>query len=85
MKERASANESISVRVQALGIRRFCRLDARRVGWRQRWRCEAINGDRASLEMAEVATERLRLRDTDIGWPLEELPWLALHPEASRR
>ncbi len=25
------------------------------------------------VEMAEVATERLRLRDTDIGWPLEEL------------
>lgn len=25
------------------------------------------------LEMAEVATERLRLRDTDIGWPLEEM------------
>lgn len=23
--------------------------------------------------MAEVATERLRLRDTDIGWPLEEM------------
>jgi hypothetical protein len=61
------------------------------------------------VEVAEVATERLRLRDTDIGWPLEELwvtgdllgpadtleagsvvlvldvpidelPWLALHP-----
>lgn len=27
------------------------------------------------VEMAEVATERLRLRDTDIGWPLEE-PWV---------
>jgi hypothetical protein len=26
--------------------------------------------------MAEVATERLRLRDTEIGWPLEEL-WVA--------
>lgn len=25
------------------------------------------------IEMAEVATERLRLRDTDIGWPLEEM------------
>ena len=25
------------------------------------------------VEMAEVATDRLRLRDTDIGWPLEEL------------
>lgn len=25
------------------------------------------------FEMAEVATERLRLRDTDIGWPLEEM------------
>lgn len=25
------------------------------------------------VEMAEVASERLRLRDTDIGWPLEEL------------
>lgn len=25
------------------------------------------------VEMGEVATERLRLRDTDIGWPLEEL------------
>jgi hypothetical protein len=25
------------------------------------------------IEMAEVASERLRLRDTDIGWPLEEL------------
>ena len=25
------------------------------------------------VEMAEVATERLRLRDTDIGWPLEEM------------
>lgn len=25
------------------------------------------------VEMAEIATERLRLRDTDIGWPLEEL------------
>jgi hypothetical protein len=25
------------------------------------------------VEMAEVATERLRLRDTDIGWPLEQL------------
>lgn len=24
-------------------------------------------------EMAEVASERLRLRETDIGWPLEEL------------
>lgn len=31
----------------------------------------------ARLEgMAQVATERLRLRDTDIGWPLEEL-WVA--------
>ena len=65
------------------------------------------------VEMAEVATERLRLRDTDIGWPLEELwvtgellgqadtldagavvlvldvpvdelPWLALHPASER-
>lgn len=25
------------------------------------------------VEMAEVATERLRLRDTDIGWPLEAM------------
>lgn len=25
------------------------------------------------VEMADVASERLRLRDTDIGWPLEEL------------
>lgn len=25
------------------------------------------------VEMAEVATERLKLRDTDIGWPLEEM------------
>lgn len=25
------------------------------------------------VEMAEVATERLRLRDTDFGWPLEEM------------
>jgi hypothetical protein len=25
------------------------------------------------VEMAEVATERLRLRDTEIGWPLEEM------------
>jgi len=25
------------------------------------------------VEMAEVASERLRLRDSDIGWPLEEL------------
>lgn len=25
------------------------------------------------VEMAELATERLQLRDTDIGWPLEEL------------
>lgn len=25
------------------------------------------------VEMAEVASERLRLRDTEIGWPLEEL------------
>jgi len=25
------------------------------------------------VEMGEVATERLRLRDTDIGWPLEEM------------
>ena len=24
-------------------------------------------------EMAEVATERMRLRETDIGWPLEEM------------
>lgn len=23
--------------------------------------------------MAEVATDRLRLRDADIGWPLEEM------------
>lgn len=25
------------------------------------------------VEMAEVATERLRLRESDIGWPLEEM------------
>jgi hypothetical protein len=25
------------------------------------------------IEMAEVASERLRLRDTEVGWPLEEL------------
>ena len=25
------------------------------------------------VEMAEIASERLRLRDSDIGWPLEEL------------
>ncbi len=25
------------------------------------------------VEMAEVATERMRLRDTDIGWPLEAM------------
>ena len=25
------------------------------------------------VEMAEVATERMRLRETDIGWPLEEM------------
>jgi hypothetical protein len=25
------------------------------------------------VEMAEVATERIRLRETDIGWPLEEM------------
>lgn len=25
------------------------------------------------VEMAEVGTERARLRDTDIGWPLEEM------------
>jgi hypothetical protein len=25
------------------------------------------------VEMAEVATERLRLRETDIGWPLEQM------------
>jgi hypothetical protein len=28
------------------------------------------------VEMAEEASDRLRLRDTDIGWPLEEL-WVA--------
>lgn len=28
------------------------------------------------VEMADVATDRLRLRDTSIGWPLEEL-WVA--------
>jgi hypothetical protein len=27
------------------------------------------------VEMAEVATERMRLRETDIGWPLEEM-WM---------
>jgi hypothetical protein len=25
------------------------------------------------VEMAAVATDRLRLRDPDIGWPLEEM------------
>ena len=25
------------------------------------------------VEIAEVATERMRLRETDIGWPLEEI------------